>query len=151
MRPERTPNRPLLAAALLLAASAASAGTVVERVSVEGDVVRFHLSEPAVARAIGLPPRVPGQPRIAVDFDGATLGPRAQQPVPGSGIILRVRPEQIRGGDKVRATIDLTEPVPFTVESAGTTVTVRLQLAAGAAPAPPTRPDVAQPDPPSGS
>lgn len=151
MRSARRTTRPLLAVVALLGASAASAATVVERVEVEGDVVRFHLSAPAVARAIGLPPRLPVKARIAVDFDGATLGPGARQPVPGSGVIVRVRPEQIRNREMVRTTIELTRPVGFTVESAGNTVTVRLQYLPDAVPAPPVEPDVAQPEASPGS
>lgn len=125
-----------LAAALLAAATAAAA--VVERIEVEGgDLVRFHLSEPRVARVVGLPARLPVKARIAVDLDDTTLGPEAKQPVPGSGVIVRVRPEQLVNREMVRATIELTRPVGFTVESAGNTVTVRLQFAKDAAPAAP--------------
>jgi hypothetical protein len=151
---ETMATKVLLTLATLLGASAASAATVVERIEIEGtDVVRFHLSDPAVARAVGLPPRLPVKARIAVDFDGATLGPDATQPVPGSGsgLIVRVRPEQILNREMVRATIELTQPAGFTVESAGTTVTLRLQIAASVAPAPPADPDVDQPDVPPGS
>lgn len=137
-----------LAAVLLAAATAAAA--VVERIEVEGgDLVRFHLSEPRVARAVGLPPRLPVKARIAVDFDAATLGPQAKQPVPGSGVIVRVRPEQLLNREMVRATIELTQPVGFTVESAGNTVTIRLQFQKSGAPA---TPPVEQPKPePPGS
>jgi hypothetical protein len=123
--------------ALLLAGAGVAAATVVERIEVEGaDVVRFHLSEPSIPRVIGLPARLPVQARIAVDFYDATLGPDAREPVPGSGVIVRVRPEQLRNSETVRATVELTHPVGFMVESAGNVVTLHLKYA-GAAPSRP--------------
>jgi len=139
----------LLLLLLLLAGAGTAAAAVIERIEVDGsNLVRFHLSEPSVPRVIGLPARLPVRWRISVDFEGATLAPGAQAPVPGAEPIIRVRAEQIQGSEKVRAMIELTRGVGFDVESSGTIVTVRLEVPE-AAPPPPTTPAIERPDAPA--
>ena len=129
------------------AASALAAGVVLERVEVSGaraTVVRLRLSAPAVVRSQALPPRA-GQPdRILVDVVGATLSASARGVIGGRGALLRVIPDQIDAAT-VRLTLELTDPVPFGVASAGPLVTITLADDPASLAAPPAVPRVEQP------
>lgn len=102
---------------------------VLQRIDVESGsalTVRIRLSAPVVSRAATLPAGGGAPNRLYIDLPGAQLGPSAAPVVGGAGTLLRVRSGQF-DATTARVVLDLAAPVPFAVESDGTTVTVRLE------------------------
>ncbi|QKS01571.1 N-acetylmuramoyl-L-alanine amidase [Sphingomonas sp. CL5.1] len=90
------------ALALMLAASAADAGTV-KGVEIDGPRVLIHFDE-AVARASSFV--LDGPRRIAIDIDGARPGPSLD----GDGAVSAIR-QGWRGSDGARVVLDLARPM----------------------------------------
>jgi N-acetylmuramoyl-L-alanine amidase len=140
--------RALAALALLPAAAPAlGAPVLLERVRVRGGTapeVRLELSGPAAPLARTLAAGEGAPERIYVDIADGVVGPQAREPVPGSGLLLRVRTGQF-DPHTARVVLDLAHATPYDVEVHGHVVTIVLRGAPPAVPAP--RPTEATPPP----
>lgn len=125
-------RRLLVLSLVVVALPAFAAPVVLERVeTLAGPTPCVRLTLSAPVTPLAHPLREPE--RITLDLPGTVLGPKARQPIAGSGSLTLVRTGQLDGG-VARVVLDLTERMPFTVEAEGRVVTIVLNAAS---PAPP--------------
>jgi len=119
----------LIMVGVLAAASTWANPVTVERVEVEGGAaptVRLLFSaEPVQPFAHTLPPRQGTPARIYIDFAASRLGADVRAAQCGSGPLVRVRTGQL-DASTARIVLDLTDPVPFEMQTQGRVVTIVL-------------------------
>ena len=111
-----------------------AAPAVLERMEVmPGPTPGIRLTLSAPVTPLAHPLRKPE--RITLDLPGTVLGPKVRQPLVGAAPLARVRTGQLEGGT-ARVVLDLSEYAAFTVETNGRVVTLVLNAAPAATPAP---------------